>query len=49
MISRMPLQPVLETLESIPIAANKIVQACGHVDPVIAASPMREFIASVRH
>lgn len=39
------VQPILETLENVVIAANKIVQACGSADPIIDASAMREFIA----
>lgn len=38
------VQPVLETLESVAIAANKVVQACTNADPLIDASAMREFI-----
>jgi hypothetical protein len=39
------IQPVLETLESIALAANKIVQACGNADLAIDAGALREFIA----
>jgi recombinational DNA repair ATPase RecF len=40
------VQPVLEALESVVIAANKLVQACANADPVIDASAMREFMSS---
>ena len=41
-------QPILETLESIVIAANKIAQACANADPVIDASAILAFVATCK-
>jgi hypothetical protein len=37
------VRPVLEALESVVLASNKVVQACGNADPLIDAGSLREF------
>ena len=40
------VQPVLENLETLALAAKKIVQACGNADPAIEADALRDFVTA---
>jgi RecF/RecN/SMC N terminal domain len=37
------VRPVLEALEGVVLASNKVMQACGSADPIIDAGSLREF------
>jgi hypothetical protein len=37
------VRPVLEALEGVVLASNKVMQACANADPIIDVGPLREF------